>query len=370
MSETTDPTPTTQDHEFDVKARTQAQLVVRRFLHHRLAMISLVVLVLMALLAFAGARVWGYDHARIPQNNLESYNAPSLTKPAGRCRPIETVAVPTNTDPGVTTTVDRLAPAPTTTIAGATGDTGDWRADFIAKYPRDHDLSCAPHLFGTNQVGQDLFAQTLRGTQRSLLIAIMVAIVSTTLGVLIGAAAGFFRGWLDAILMRMTDLILTVPYLAVAAVLGRKVSGDTWWVIPLILGGFGWMGIARIIRGEFLSLREKEFVEAARASGATSKRIIFKHMLPNAVGPIIVNATLSVAGAILAETALSFLGLGVKSPDVSLGSLVSENQTAFSTHPWLFWFPGLFIIVIVLCVNFIGDGLRDAFDPKQNRVRA
>jgi peptide/nickel transport system permease protein len=131
-----------------------------------------------------------------------------------------------------------------------------------------------------------------------------------------------------------------------------------------------WTSTARIVRGEFLSLREKEFVEAARAIGAPDRRIIFKHILPNVVGPVIVSATLVVATAILLETALSYLGLGVKRPDTSLGLLVSDYQTAFQSRPWLFWFPGLFIIVIALSINFIGDGLRDAFDPRQTRVRA
>jgi peptide/nickel transport system permease protein len=188
--------------------------------------------------------------------------------------------------------------------------------------------------------------------------------------VLIGAIAGFYRGWTDSVLMRIVDLLLTVPAVVVAATLGRKVHGGQWWLLGVILGLLAWTSIARIIRGEFLSLREKEFVEAARALGASDRRIIFKHMLPNVVGSIIVNATLVIAGAILLETALSFLGLGVKAPDTSLGLIVSTYQAASTTRPWLFWFPGLFIIVIALTVNFIGDGLRDAFDPKQTRVRA
>jgi peptide/nickel transport system permease protein len=140
-------------------------------------------------------------------------------------------------------------------------------------------------------------------------------------------------------------------------------------VLAIVLGLVLWTALARLIRGEFLSLREKEFVEAARALGAKPTRIIFRHILPNTVGVITVAATLLVANAILLETALSFLGFGVRAPDTSLGLLVSTYQNAFTTRPWLFWWPGLFIITIALTVNFIGDGLRDAFDPRQNRVR-
>jgi peptide/nickel transport system permease protein len=147
-------------------------------------------------------------------------------------------------------------------------------------------------------------------------------------------------------------------------------KGGDWWLLAFILAALTWPTTARIVRGEFLSLREKEYVEAARAIGASDRRIIMKHMLPNVVGAMIVSATLVVAAAILAETALSYLGLGVKRPDTSLGLLVADYQQAFQTRPWLFWFPGLFIIIIALTVNFIGDGLRDAFDPKQTRVRA
>jgi ABC-type dipeptide/oligopeptide/nickel transport system permease subunit len=183
--------------------------------------------------------------------------------------------------------------------------------------------------------------------------------------------SGYFRGITDSILMRFTDLILVIPVLALAATLGYQVKGGgSSLLIALVLTLVFWTSTARIIRGEFLSLREKEFVEAARASGASDRRIIFKHMLPNVIGPMIVSATLAVASAILVETALSFVGAGVKSPDTSLGLLVSTNQRAFNTRPWLFWYPGLIIVVIALTINFIGDGLRDAFDPKQTRVRA
>jgi len=209
----------------------------------------------------------------------------------------------------------------------------------------------------------------MRGAQRSILIALMVGLVSTVLGVVVGALAGYFRGWVESVLMRITDVFLTIPLLLIAAVVGQ-ISGGGVVQLSLLLGLLVWTALARLVRGEFLSLREKEFVEAARAMGASSARIIFRHILPNALGTIIVNATLTIASAIILETVLSFLGFGVQSPDTSLGKLISDYQGAFQTRPWLFWWPGLFIVAIALSVNFIGDGLRDAFDPKQTRVRA
>jgi len=166
--------------------------------------------------------------------------------------------------------------------------------------------------------------------------------------------------------------VLTVPSLAILAVLasvvGSKAGG--WFFVAIVLAGITWAPISRVVRGVFLSLREKEYVEAARALGANDRRIIFRHLLPNALGAIIVNATIVVAVAILTETALSYLGVGVQRPDTSLGLLISDGQGAAQTRPWLFYFPGLVIILIALTVNFIGDGLRDAFDPTQTRVRA
>jgi peptide/nickel transport system permease protein len=236
------------------------------------------------------------------------------------------------------------------------------------------DFSSGPslhHPMGTDGIGHDTFAQVLRGAQKSVQIMLLVALFSTTIGVTIGAIAGFYGGLVDAVLMRFIDLLLTIPTLAVLAVLANKVrQSGSWFGIALIIALLVWTSIARVVRAEILSLREKEFVEAARAAGASDRRIIFRHLLPNVVGSIIVSATLTMAAAILIETTLSYLGLGIKVPDTSLGLLVSDGQTAAETRPWLFYFPGLFIIVIVLCVNFIGDGLRDAFDPKQNRVRA
>ena len=162
----------------------------------------------------------------------------------------------------------------------------------------------------------------------------------------------------------ITDLFIIIPTLVLAAVLGRM-AGSSIVLLALVLGLVSWTGLARLVRGEVLSLREREFVAAARAVGTPTPRIIVRHILPNALGTIVVNATLLISAAILLETGLSFLGFGVKAPNTSLGLLVSEYQNALTTRPWLFWWPGMLILAIALCVNFIGDGLRDAFDPRQ-----
>lgn len=224
------------------------------------------------------------------------------------------------------------------------------------------------HPFGQDEVGRDIFAVVMRGTQQSLIIMVIVGTVATFIGTVIGAISGYYRGLTDSVLMRFTDIIITIPVIVIGAVLGRTYGIQGASVLAIILGLVLWTGLARLVRGEFLSLREREFVDAARVAGARDSRIIFRHILPNAIGVIIVNSTLLMAAAILIETGLSFLGYGVRAPDTSLGKIISENQAAFATRPWLFWWPGLFIIAIALCVNFIGDGLRDAFDPRQRRM--
>ena len=289
------------EREFTVKQRSQSQMVLRRFFAHRLAVFSLVVLLLLVIGAFLGPKFWKYG-------------------------------------------IEDLTPDISQSVS-------------------------ANHPFGTDNLGHDYFALVLRGTQQSLKIAVTLALIATILGTLWGAIAGFYRGAIDSLMMRIADLFLTLPLLAVAAVLGHNVGG-TWYLIAFVIGGLSWAYVARVVRGVVLSLREKEFIEAARALGATDVRIIARHLIPNTLGPIIVNVTILIAVGILVETALSFLGFGVTPPDTSLGLLVSQNQTAVGTRPWLFYFPGLFIIVIALTINFVGDGLRDAFDPQQTRVRA
>jgi peptide/nickel transport system permease protein len=224
------------------------------------------------------------------------------------------------------------------------------------------------HPFGQDEAGKDIFAQVMRGVQTSLLVILSVGVIATTFGIIAGSLSGFFRGKVDWSVMRFTDLILTMPVIVLGAVLGLLAGGDNPIIFGAFLGLILWPPLARLVRGEFLSLREREFVDAARVAGASNVRIIFKHMLPNAIGVIIVNTTLLMSSAILLETALSYLGVGIQPPTISLGTLISTYQQAFSTRPWLFWFPGLFIVLLALCINFIGDGLRDAFDPRQKRI--
>jgi ABC-type dipeptide/oligopeptide/nickel transport system permease subunit len=254
-------------------------------------------------------------------------------------------------------------------------------ANYIAPYARDAinlaDVLKAPtsaghHFFGTDEIGRDYLTRVIYGIRTSEQVGLTVAICSTIIGLIVGSVAGYYRGWVDNVIMRITDLVLTLPVLVtlltVAAFLG---GGGNQWVITFILVGFFWTGVCRIVRGTFLSLREKEYVEAAHALGASNSRIVFKHLIPNALGSLIVWTTLAAATAIILEASLTYLGFGVNgSGQTSLGRLVSDGAQAANTRPWLFYFPGITLLVIVLSINLIGDGIRDAFDPSNRRVRA
>lgn len=314
----------------EAKGLSQGQIVRKRFLGHAGAIVGLVVFALILVAAFSSVGYagipgwWKYDHEEVS--------------------PLVNDGVPT-----------------------------------ASLFP----LAWGEHPFGQDRIGRDLFAMTMRGAQQSITIMVVIGLIAGLIGVIVGALSGYFRGWAEAILMRLTDVIIIIPALLLAAVMGQ-IAGNrddgNWFsaftsnnavlALGIFLGLVSWVGLARLMRGEFLSLREREFVDAARISGASNARIIFKHILPNAVGVLIVNVTLTMSAAILTETALSYLGVGVKSPDTSLGLLISQNQEAFSTRPWLFWFPGVFIVLICLSINFIGDGLRDAFDPRQKKFNA
>ena len=296
----------------NTKSYSQGQLVRRRFFRHKGAMVSMVVLIFIILLAVTSLG-WG----PIPGWWGKTYTDTYL--------PLVNGGRPT-----------------------------------IQLFPP----SLGEHPFGQDTVGKDYFALVMRGLQQSLFVAFTVGILATIIGTAVGAIAGYFRGLVEAFLMRTTDLFIIIPTLVLAAVLGKMTSGNIL-ALALVLAAVSWTGLARLVRGEVLSLREREFVMAARAVGTPSLRIIVRHILPNALGTIVVNATLLISAAILTETSLSFLGYGVRAPDTSLGLLVSEFQNALTTRPWLFWIPGMFILAISLCVNFIGDGLRDAFDPRQ-----
>jgi ABC-type dipeptide/oligopeptide/nickel transport system permease subunit len=228
-------------------------------------------------------------------------------------------------------------------------------------------IGLGKHPFGQDNIGRDYFALVMKGTQRSVIVMLVIGFFAAAIGTIVGAISGYFRGTVDSVLMRFTDFVITIPAIVVGAVIGARIGNLGAVALAVFLGLFAWTGLARLVRGEFFRLREMEFVDGARVAGASTRRIIFKHILPNAIGVIIVSVTLLLSGAILLETSLSYLGFGVVPPDVSLGLLISTYQDAFSTRPWLFWYPGFFIVSIALSINFIGDGLRDAFDPRQRR---
>jgi peptide/nickel transport system permease protein len=249
-----------------------------------------------------------------------------------------------------------------------------WHALFpnFIQAPSDFDLSqsnMAPsptHLFGTDSLnGHDIFSLVLYGGQLSLIIGLGSMIVAVAIGVSVGAFAGYFGGLPDAVMMRVTDVLLTLPALLIVPLATRIFAADNPFYIAMIFGFLSWQSIARIVRSQFLSLREMQFTEAARALGVPPTRIIFRHLLPNAVGPIVVAFTLGIAGNIVLEAFISFLGFGIQPPEYSWGSILAgAEEYLISGNWWWITFPGLAVTATVLCVNFVGDGLRDAFDPK------
>ena len=224
------------------------------------------------------------------------------------------------------------------------------------------------HFFGTSMIGGDVYALTLRGLQKSLIIGLLVAVFSTGIAAVVGAFAGYLGGRTDRTLMWIVDMLLVLPAFLLIAVLSPLYRGRTWLMIVVLLAAFGWMITSRIIRGMAMSLRERDFVRAARYMGVPTRTIVFRHLLPNMASILIISATLDVGGTILSETGLSYLGFGVQPPDVSLGSLIAEGTASALTYPWLFAFAGAALILTVLAVSFIGDGLRDAFDPGSERA--
>lgn len=233
------------------------------------------------------------------------------------------------------------------------------------------------HPFGTDTIGRDILARTIYGGQISLLIGITAVLVQLIIGILIGALAGYYGGLLDSLLMRFTEAVLTIPSLFLLlimakyftgrvpdiALMGRTYSGSVV-VIVLIIGLTSWPRLARIVRAEFLALKENDFITAARATGTPNSQIIFRHILPNTIAPIVVTATLSVAGAIISEAYISFLGLGVQPPTATWGNMITGATNYIEGAPWLWFFPGMLILLTVLSINFVGDGLRDALDPR------
>jgi ABC-type dipeptide/oligopeptide/nickel transport system permease subunit len=302
--------------ELQTKQLTQAQFVWIRFRRHRLAMVGSAIFLFMVLIAIFAPI--------IAPDNIYDQNA-SLT----------------STD--FLTSVDK-APA----------CVGDFH-------------SCFKGLFGTNFNGQSEMSQVLWGARFSLLIGITSAVLSTIIGIVVGSVSGFFGGWTDSVLMRIVDVFLTLPFLPVLIAAAGIVGGGHTSVL-LVIGifiFFGWAYIARLVRGQFLSLRTLEYIEAARAVGVSTSRIIFRHMLPNSIRPILVATTLAIAFNIVGEAALDFLGVGLQYPDTSWGSVLAFAENEQFRYWWLIIIPGMFLTVTVVSINFIGDGLSDALDVRQ-----
>jgi peptide/nickel transport system permease protein len=242
-------------------------------------------------------------------------------------------------------------------------------APFVGKDPGAIDIANALRSpswefpLGTDDLGRDVLARIFFGARISLLVGFVAVGIATLIGIILGALAGFYGRWIDAVIMRFVDIMLCFPtfflILAVIAFLEPSI-----WNIMIIIGLTGWMGVARLVRAEFLSLRERDFVLAARAIGGRDARVIFRHILPNAISPVLVSATLGIAGAILTESALSFLGIGVQPPTPSWGNMLIVGKQTLGTAWWLSAFPGLAILITVLGYNLLGEGIRDALDPR------
>jgi len=288
----------------EVEVRSQWTYARRRFMRHRLAVVSLVILIIIFTAGFTAPWIAPYSFEGYDINNLE---------------------------------------------VGPTFSGG--------------------HVFGTDLLGRDYFSRVLFGIRTSIHVAFIVTILAVAIGTAIGMVAGYYSRWADNLLMRFTDLILTLPALAVLLTAAAFLGHGSQYRVAVIVSLLLWTLLARIVRGQFLSLREKEYIDAAKAAGSGDLRIMFRHMLPNCMGPIVVFATLTLGGAILLESYLSYLGFGVQPPTPALGKLIADGQDVSSHDWWLVTFPGLTIVLIVLCINFVGDGLRDALDPTQ-RVRA
>mgnify|MGYP001029007544 CR=1 FL=1 len=299
------------ENNYETPPLSLGQMAWRRFRRHKLAMTSVVLLVLLMLFIFGGALI--YSEA----------------------------------DANFNDTTQRLEPP------------------------------SAEHPFGTDTIGRDILARTIYGGQISILIGLTAVIVQIVIGVLVGALSGYYGGWIDSVLMRFTEAIMTIPLLFLLLVMakffagkvpditlfGRTFSGSVV-VIVLIIGLSSWPRLARIVRAEFLSLKENDFILAAHATGTSNAQIMFKHILPNTVAPIVVTATLAVAGAIISEAYISFLGLGVQPPTATWGNMITGATTYIEYAPWIWFFPGVLILLTVLSINFLGDGLRDALDPR------
>ena len=245
---------------------------------------------------------------------------------------------------------------------------GPWVSPFALDQTDWYQISARPdlasgHIFGTDNLGRDLFVRVMHGGRVSLMVGLVATMVSVIIGVSYGSISGFIGGKTDAIMMRVVDVLYAMPFLFFVILL-MVFFGRSIFLIFVAIGAVNWLDIARIVRGQTLNLKGKEFVDAARAGGATTTRIVFKHIVPNLLGLVVVYVALTVPQVILVESFLSFLGLGVQEPMTSWGALVNQGARQMETSPWMLLFPGMFLAATLFCFNFIGDGLRDALDPK------
>jgi len=292
-----------EDFEIQLESLNQWQLAWRRFKRHRLALIGSVAFGLIVLIAIVAPILWPYDVTDIPGAKTYGGDAPALA-PLSR-------------------------------------------------------------LFGTDFGGRSVLQQVLVGARISVEVGVFTMLIAATLGVAVGSVAGYFGGMIDGLLMRFVDLLLAIPFLFVILVAARFFGGGDVVTLILIFGLLSWPGLARLVRAMFLSLREMDFVQAARAVGVSDLRIAFRHILPNALGPIVVSATLIMANAIVLEAFVSFLNFGIRATDVSWGNALSNSQGYLLNGNWWWpFFPGMAIAISVISVNFMGDGLRDALDPR------
>ncbi len=313
-----------------IEERSPFQVVMMRFVKHRLAMVSMAVMILIFIVTILAPYITTF---KVDELNVNDYFVPFGT------------------------------------VDEATGRV---------------------HYLGTDNIGRDYFSRLLYAGRISLSVALLSVLISETIGILVGAVSGFYGGWIDSVLMRFVEFMLTIPTLPLLLIISSmllrnenlipipesvlKVVGDIMLLGPkdarnavlivIVLAGFGWLSSAQLMRGTVLSLREQTFVEASRSLGATDVWIIFKHMIPNAMAPIIVDASLGLAGFVVAEAALAFLGFGIQDPIPTWGNMLSATQTYMFDKPWLPLVPGLPIFICSLCFNYIGDGLRDALDPR------
>ncbi|HEY2886210.1 MAG TPA: ABC transporter permease subunit [Rhizomicrobium sp.] len=308
MSVATDRTVELMERTLDVKGRSLWEDARRRLFRNRAAVVSIIILGIIALLALIGPFFLAYPF------DAQDYNVVS-------CAP-------------------------------------DWWPD-----PAVLCFAGGSHWFGTDSVGRDLLVRTLYGARVSLAVGLIATLVSLIIGVAYGATAGYLGGRIDELMMRFVDVLYSIPYIFLVIIL-MVIFNRNFFLLFVAIGAVEWLTMSRIVRGQTLSIKQKEFIEAARASGVGGFGIITRHIIPNVFGPVIVYVTLTVPASILAESFLSFLGLGIQEPLTSWGVLISEGANQMETAPWMLIFPALFMAITLFCFNFIGDGLRDALDPK------